>query len=270
MGHFYLLVALALLVLLSLALSLRRSMKQGAQLPFTADQRLFTAAEFSFRSVLERAVGKDCQVYAKVRAADVIGLHPRLSRRVRERALERLDGWCFDFLVCGAETSAILCAVNLSPRRPLRRGPPKDALDRICAAARLPFVRFVESETYSLVEIEDQVFAAIRARRTPATPETGLAEEIESTLNDLSLVIDEERRKTRSRLLGPRVEQTAEVRQSRAPSASAPVSRDRSPAPRPLRRRDPVIEKHPIGDEGPTFKIDGEIDDERPLRRHRL
>jgi hypothetical protein len=271
MGHFYLLLALALLVLIALALSIRNSLKQSAQFVFNADQTLFTDAERRFLSVLRRAVGKDCQIYGKVRAADIIGLERRLSRRAREGALARLDGWCFDFLVCGAETSAILCAVNLAPRRPLRRAPPKNALDRICAAAHLPFVRFVESDTYSLVDVEEQVFAAIRARRIRTRPEAGLAEEVESTLNDLTLVIDEERRTSRSRLLGPRGGPTSDAGRI-APS----VGKERVAGPRPLRRREPVIESHHISDEEPAFRIEpasrieDEIEDERPMRRRRL
>ncbi|MBK1722901.1 DUF2726 domain-containing protein [Thiocystis violacea] len=262
MGHFYVLIGLGIVVSLAFLLSLRNSMKRRLRFPYVADETLFTAPERAFKGVLERAVGKEFLVYGRVRAIDVIGPRPRLSRRERERALERLGERCFDFLVCSRESTAILCAVKLAPRSRLRKLPPKDALDRICAAARLPFVRFRESDAYSVVDIEEQIFAAMQARGIRPRIDEIPADEAASVLHGLSSVIEAERRP-----------EPVRPRPRSAPSVTPPRQADSAQRPRPpkpVRRRDPVIQDHHVLDEEPTFKIDGDLEDERPVRSHRL
>jgi len=165
MGYFYFLLGVAAILVLSMLLSLRKSLKRQFALPYVADRTFFTPEQRAFVSVLERALGTDYRVCAKVRVADVVGLRGRLSRDDQERAYQRLGEQRFDFLVCAADTSAIVCAVNLAPRSRRGKPPPKDILDRICAAAGLPFVRIRERDAYALDEVAAIVSDVMQHRK---------------------------------------------------------------------------------------------------------
>jgi len=165
MGYFYFLLGVAAILVLSMLLSLRKSLKRQFALPYVADRTFFTPEQRAFVSVLERALGTDYRVCAKVRVADVVGLRGRLSRDDQERAYQRLGERRFDFLVCAADTSAIVCAVNLAPRSRRGKPPPKDILDRICVAAGLPFVRIRERDAYALDEVAAIVSDVMQHRK---------------------------------------------------------------------------------------------------------
>ncbi|NEX22671.1 DUF2726 domain-containing protein [Thiorhodococcus mannitoliphagus] len=269
MGHFYFLLTLGVIVLAAFVLSLQRGIKRRLQLPYVLDEALFTAPQRAFKGVLERAVGKQYEIYGKVHAIDVIGLRARLSQREQALALSRVGDRRFDFLICSKETTAILCAVNLAPRSRLRKLAPKDALDRICAAAGLPFVRFRESAHYSVVDIEEQIFAAMQARGTRPEVEDIHLDEATTLLRDLSQASVDEQRTPRAALprLAP-VAPGARVAPARRPSDGA----RRGSEPRRPKRRAPTLgsHEHHVVDDGPSFKIDGELDDDRPQASRRI
>lgn len=248
MEHFYFLIVLGVVVLLAVLLSLASTVKQRSRLPYRVDKHLFTAPQRAFKNALERALGQDYRIYAKIRVADIIGLSPRLSRRMQDRALERLGERRFDFIVCTAETDSILCAVNLAPRSRRRKPPRKDVLDRICAAAQLSFVRVREHDLYSIAEIEEEVFAAMRRRGGTPKIDEHAAEDTQSMLRDLSEVIDEERRPMHP------------IQPARARVESRPT------APVRAQRREPIIQDHQVVDEGPTFKFEADLDQLDPQR----
>jgi hypothetical protein len=259
-GHFYFLLGLGALALLAFLLSLVRRFGRRHRLPYVADQILFSPAQQAFLPVLERAMGRGYRVYGKVRVADVLGVRPRIGAQARRRAFERLGQRRFDFIVCTAETSAIACAVSLSPRSRLGRRPSRDGLDRICAAARLPFVRFREGDSYSVVEIEERVFGAMHALRLMAKEPEPSGEETREALAHLSASIssgqqDPDRRgKPR---LGARFVPAGKPSARSAASESA--------------RTDPVLAPVMSAgaevDEGPRFRIDGDLDlEDRPVR----
>jgi len=268
LGYFYVLLGLGGLVLLAFILSLRKRLGRRYRLPYVVDELLFPPAQRAFLAVLERAVGSDYRVYGRVRAVDVIGLRrrPRLDRRSRRRALERLWNWHFDFLICSAQTGAILCAVNLAPRSRLRRGPPHRALDQICAAAELPFVCFVEADTYRVAEIAPPVLAALASRRPPAAEiEVQLPAEVPGELREvlhgLSQVMVDDGRQARGKPL---------------PAPAKPKERTtQPPSNTPLEvvvpRREPTLVGDGDVDLGPIFSIDDDLhEDERPVRARRF
>lgn len=259
MAHLYFLLGLSALVLLFFVLSLRRRFSPRFRLPYLADEALFTASQRAFQAVLEEAVGPVYRVYGKVRAADVIGLRPRLTWRERERAEMRLAAYGFDFIVCRPESSAIACAIHLAPRSRLRSGVPKDQLDRICAAAGLPLARFREQDSYVLSAVQEQLATAMRVRPTrperPATDEIA-PDEAPPLHFDLSDAVSLD---------------DAPERESRRPAlASTPLSlsklsstRIRAPAPppAPLPRLEPQILSHSEVEDGPRFKLGAKLDD---------
>ena len=257
MGHFYFLLALAGGLFALFLLSVRKSLRSRYRLDYVADSTLFDPEQLAFRAVLERAVGKERRVYGKVRVADVVAPRPGLSRRDQERAYERLGERCFDFLVCDAVTSAIVCAVNLMPRSRIRRALGRDKLDRVCAAARLPFLRWRESDAYSVAEVEKAVAAVMRTpglHQQDAVPPTV---DVDVTLHGLSETIR-------------RAERPAAPSRSGQPrTASGSASRREGGASHRPNRRDPVILGQDEIDDGPVFRIDGDLDEIRPLRHKR-
>ncbi len=256
MGHFYFLLGLGALVLLLFGLSLTKRMARRHRLPFLAEETLFTPEQRAFLAVLERAVGKDYRIYGMVRVADVVSVLPRLDSRTRRRAQDQLWERRFDFLVCTAETSTIACAVNLAPRSRLRRRPPRDKLDQICAAARLPFVRFREGDLYSVVEIEDQVFAAMHARRIETRDVEPPKADTQQALHGLTEAIQEDgRAPLLPRSAEPIVPRSSRVKSKTNGSAVLQV------ADRP--RSDPILVHDGAGadlDEGPAFSIAPGVD----------
>jgi hypothetical protein len=266
LGYFYVLLGLGLLVLLAFLLSLRKRLGRRYRLPYVVDEALFPPAQRAFLVVLERAVGRDYRVYGRVRAVDVIGLRrrPRLDRRSRRRALERLWNWHFDFLICSPQTGAILCAVNLAPRSRLRRGPPRNALDQICAAAELPFVRFSEADTYRVAEIAPPIFAAMASRRPPAAKvevpalPAEVPGELQEVLQGLSNVMVADGRPARVTSLSVVATSGERAVQSVSSVPAAPA------------RREPTLVGDGDVDLGPAFHIDGDLeDDDRPVRVRR-
>ncbi len=252
MEHFYFLIGLGLFVLLAALLSLSKSLKRRRQLPYVVDATLFNPAQRAFKAVLERAVGKEYEIHGKVRAADVMSVRPGLSRRDRESAYDRLGDRCFDFLVCRRESTAIVCAVNLTARSRLRKRPPTDALDRVCAAAGLPLLRFRESDVYSVVEVEERIFAAIQARDVRPV-RLGVddihTEEAASMLHRLGQVIKDERPASRR--------STPSVSRDRPESSRARTLPDRTTVTTAAKRREPIIREQHVLDDEPDFKISG-------------
>lgn len=267
-GYFYILLGLGVLVLLAFLSSLIRGLGRRHRFPYVIGPSLFSPAEQTFLPVLERAVGQGYRIYGKVRVADALQVRPRTGRRARRRAAERLSGRRFDFLVCTAETGTIACAVNLSPRSRFSRRPSRDTLDRICAAARLPFVRFREGDRYSVVEIEEQVFGAMQAVRLSAKEAEPPREETEEALGGLSATISSEKDEGQA---GAKVRpwaRPAPGRGKRTEPVAKPdagVSAARADRTEPVLA--PVVATDAEVDEGPQFRIEGDLElDERPMR----
>lgn len=253
MEHLYFLLGLAAIVLLAFLLNLRRSLSKRFRFPYLADRTLFTPSQRAFQAVLEEAVGKSYRVYGRVRVADIVDVRPRLARRDRERAYARLGEYCFDFVVCRPDTSAIACAINLAPRARLRKSLPRDRLDRICAAAQLPFVRFRESEHYVLSDVQERIAAAMQLRVTGAKHDEIPCDEAADVLHQLSGEIRETEREPRLPSLS--------LHKTASAALQSPSPRSQSVAVEPGQRLEPIVPDRGGIDEGPIFKLDGDLDD---------
>ncbi|SDW24251.1 DUF2726 domain-containing protein [Thiocapsa roseopersicina] len=263
MQHFYFLLGLGALAAVAFLFSLLRRFRHRNRLPYRVDAFLLSPSQRAFGAVLERAVGQEYRVYAKVRAADIIEVERRLDRRARERAAERLAEQVFDFVVCTRESSAIACAVNLAARSRLSRRPPKNRLDRICAAAKLPFVRFREGDVYSVVEIEEQVFSAMQTIRIHPRAEEPSAQDTRAALRDLSDVIgDKVPERSRTKRSAPPTPPTHSTERA---TASTPIPI------KPATRTEPRLHLDDDLDIGPEVRmpeprIEVEFDEDRPKR----
>lgn len=268
MGHFYFLLGLGALALFAFSLSLIRRFGRRHRLPYVAEHRLFSPGEQAFLSVLERALGRGYRVYGKVRVLDMLGVRRRIGGRARRRALARLRDRRFDFVVCTEGASAIACAVNLSPRSRLARLAPGDRLDRICAAAHLPFVRFREGDRYSVVEIEERVFGAMHALRVNTKDWEPPREDAEEALEHLSAAISGDQDSSQ---LGGSLRRGIRAMASKVRRPLPAGTRGAAPGSEEPDRTEPVLA--PVAsvasevDAEPKFRIDGDLDlEEQPGR----
>jgi hypothetical protein len=287
-GHFYFLLGLGGLLLLAFGLHLHRRFGRRGRLPFVLDQALFTPPQRAFLAVLERALGADFRVYGRVRVAEVIALRPRLDRAARRRAWALLGDRQFDFLICAAATGAIVGAVNLAPRSRRGRPPPRDALDRICAAAGLPFVRVREADDYAAAGLTDRLVQAMQPQDqpVPAPPVPGPVRsappprrEAAPDLHTLSEVVVEDAREPRLRSVAarPRAPTPTAVRVAAVAVVpvlpAAPAAPAVLPATQPP-RREPTLAGPGDLDPGPAFQVNGGLEEEddqdgRPARAWR-
>ena len=258
MGHFYFLLGLLALLLLSLGLSLHGRFGRRGRRPYLSAPTLFPPAEFAVLEALEAALGPGYRVFGRVRAVDVIGLRHRLDRPTRRRALMRLWAHRFDFLICTARDNRIAAALNLAPASRFGRPPPRDALDRICAAAGLPFVRIREADHYDPAVLAGLLRRAMRTRVRAPEGDHG--------------------RDRQARPAAPRT--TPPPNPDQAPDAGTPPRPHPRPAPpaEPAPRIEPILAV--VGDlePGPDFRspdfrigahLEDDDEDERPLRMRR-
>jgi hypothetical protein len=179
MGHFHVLIGLGGIVLLAVLIELARALGWRRPRPYVLRTPLLDVPERALLAVLEHILGADYRLLVRVRASEVLEIAPRLRRRERERAADRLERYRFDVLICERETLTPRCAVNLAPRRLWRKTPGTDGLDRLCKAVGLPLVRLIEQPHYAIAEVESRVREALSASAPPAQSVPGL--EIELT-----------------------------------------------------------------------------------------
>lgn len=178
MLHFQLLLGLGGFVLLAMSIDLARTLGWRRPRPYVLRAPLLDLPERALLSVLEHVLGTDYRLLVRVRASEVLDIAPRLRRRERERAADRLERYRFDVLVCERETLTPRCAVNLAPRRLWRKTPGADGLDRICTSVGLPLVRLIEQPHYAIAEVEARMREALSASAPPAQSVPGLETEL--------------------------------------------------------------------------------------------
>ena len=167
---FYLLAALAALVLLLFVLSLRSAWRRRRALPYSLAETLYSPEEAAFLEALDDAVGSDYRVFGKVRLSDLVAVRRGVGRRSLERASARIEPLKIDFLVCGWKSAKLVCAVDLvgGKSRKGRERVPDKALARACAALGLPLVRVPVAETYSAKALAEQIYTVVYAPKVAA------------------------------------------------------------------------------------------------------
>jgi hypothetical protein len=169
-SFFYLLVALAALVLLLVLLNLRSAWRRRRGLPYALRRTLFSAEEMAFLAALDEAVGTDYRVFGKVRLSDLVAVQRGVGKRAMESATARIEPVRIAFLVCDRASGKPTCAVDLvggKSREARGRGPDK-ALGRACDSVGLPLVRVPVADTYSTKALAEQIYTAINAPKVSA------------------------------------------------------------------------------------------------------
>lgn len=177
----WLLVACIAIALLIFFVVKQRQSKDGGQaLPYQKRPALFTPAERSFYGVLSQAVGKDFQVFGKVRVADVLAVRRGLDNQVRTRAFNQISAKHFDFILCAPGDLSVLCAIELNDASHQR----SDRKDRdifllnACNAAGLPLINFDAKHAYVAAEICARIAECISGVSADTKTEPSIAEDV--------------------------------------------------------------------------------------------
>lgn len=267
MGHLYFLLGLGALLLISFGLSLHRRFGRRGRFPYVAATTLFTPAQAALLVALESALGPGYRIFGRVRAVDIIGLRRWLDRATRRRALALLWERRFDFVICTLPGHRIAAAVNLAPASRRGRPPPCDTLDRLCAAAGLPFLRIRAAEEYDPTALRRLLRAAIAAH-SPApvsAPTPAAAAATPASTQPVTRRLEPVHRLPDTPFLDEREPRLRLVQGAAEPSAPAVTS------PAPAARVEPVLAPGGELDPEPDFDIGGQFDDdeERPRRIRR-
>jgi len=171
-----LLLALAVLILLAVAATLLRLLGRGpkaqANTPaYEASAALLTPAERSFFGALQQAVASDYEIFAKVRLADIVRPVRSPSRSGWQSALNRITGKHVDFVLCDFASLAVVGVVELDDRthERLERGIRDTLVDSALADAQIPVLRIAARQSYSPVQIREQIQSLLRPRQTAQT-----------------------------------------------------------------------------------------------------
>ncbi len=137
--------------------------------PYTKNENLFSAPERSFLSVLDQAVGDRFRILGKIRIADIVSLKKLSDRSARKRALNKIAGKHFDYILCSRDDLAVVAAVGLNDKsREHSDRKERDAfIAGLCNAISLPFLRFEAGEEYTVSEIRSTILKKLRIDDKP-------------------------------------------------------------------------------------------------------
>lgn len=143
-----------------------RPKKHGDEYPLTnyyeydAHKNLMSIAELSFYHSLNKAVGDNYLIFAKVRVADVLKPKKNLYHRSEwQKAFNRISSKHFDFVLCDPKTMSICKVVELNdkshqkPERILR----DSFITVACSTADLPLIMIDARRSYCLSELKFQI-----------------------------------------------------------------------------------------------------------------
>ena len=124
---------------------------------------LFTEAERKFLLVLESVLRDQYRVFGKVRVADVIEPGARQNTGEWQSAFNRIKAKHFDYIICNQRDLSIVAAVELddSSHTQHRRRDRDDLLNKACAAAELPLIRFPANPNYDIASIRTRLMDAL-------------------------------------------------------------------------------------------------------------
>lgn len=166
----------------------RRKLKRARTLPCQIKRILFSPEEQALFAVLKNAVADEFEVFAKIRASDVLAPHRNVGRKEAGELYQTMAGRRFAFVLCHKADLSVACVVELAEHGTGRKA--QDADDPVallCYAAGLPLIRIPASPYYDAIEIAQMVSDEVR--REPAIihgeSEGGRIEPRISNLEDL-------------------------------------------------------------------------------------
>lgn len=143
-----------------------RPQKRGDEYPLTnyyeydAHKNLMSIAELSFFHALNKAVGDEYLIFAKVRIADVLKPKKNLYHRSEwQRAFNLISSKHFDFVLCDPKSLAIIKVVELNDSS--HQKPERIRRDNLvytaCISADLSILMIDAKRSYSIDSLRAQV-----------------------------------------------------------------------------------------------------------------
>lgn len=124
---------------------------------------IFSPAERSFWGVLTLATSDGAVVFGKVRIADILEPHKRLSGGEWQSAFNKISSKHFDFVICNSEDLAVISVVELDDKSHnwKKQALRDEFIQGICEGAGLKLHRFKASDSYSLSYVRDVLFPLV-------------------------------------------------------------------------------------------------------------
>jgi len=162
MSNLIILLLLLVGVAVALALFKKKAGKGPLDFPYQSKDVLCSPAERSFIGALEKILGENYRVFAKVRLADIVDVQKGLSASVRQSAFNRISGKHIDFIVCNANDLSIIGAIELDDKTHRAKGRQErdQFLDKTLEAAAVPLLRIKAQSAYSIKEISSSLDSA--------------------------------------------------------------------------------------------------------------
>jgi len=143
-------------------------------LPYRASTSLLTPAEVSFYHVLRQALPDGLVLCPQVRLADVLFV-TEMQRNFAY--FSRISQKHIDLVVCDAQTLKPLVAIELDDgsHQSRKRRDRDEFVNKACAAAGLPLLRFAVQHAYQPAELRERILAHLpqptaQAEPTPPSP----------------------------------------------------------------------------------------------------
>jgi very-short-patch-repair endonuclease len=136
---------------------LLRAFSRRGRLPYTVKERLVTKAELRFYRALQKAVGKDFEIFAMVRIADILAVPQEHSQR--RKWLGKILAKHVDFVLCDPANLAPQIAIELddaSHERPDRRER-DEFVDHAFESAGLPLLRIKNNSSYDTTGLREMI-----------------------------------------------------------------------------------------------------------------
>lgn len=127
---------------------LLRAFSGRGRLPYSVKERLVTKAELRFYRALQKAAGKDFDIFAMVRIADILAVPQEHAQR--RKWLGKILAKHVDFVLCEPANLTPLMAIELddaSHERPDRRER-DEFVDHAFESAGLPLLRIKNNSSY--------------------------------------------------------------------------------------------------------------------------
>lgn len=130
--------------------------------PYIRKSALLSSAETKFLRALRQAIGRDFEIFSKVRIADVLDVPTFFNKQKQRTAFNKIAAKHLDYVLCDKNFN-IICAIELDDRsHELKERKKRDEfVDRACTAAKLPIVHIKLAHYYDYKGLRDRIYAAI-------------------------------------------------------------------------------------------------------------
>jgi hypothetical protein len=133
------------------------------EFPYLKNRDFFSPAQRSLLGLLEKALGADFRIFAKVRAQDVISVRPLTDENAWAGALDQISAKYFDFVICDKDYLSVRCVLELNDWSwgCEAHQEPDLFLEHLCRVLGLPFVRVQSAADLSVSELKKKVLTAL-------------------------------------------------------------------------------------------------------------